>query len=103
LHLELIEISGKAAVASTEKRGRAVSVGFAQSTNEPASTGSMWPVIKRDSHELDRLIDGKSPAANRLGHQLADVGVDGDQLDADADAGNEAPQQGCRRANPAPP
>jgi hypothetical protein len=48
---------------------------------------------KRDSDELDRLIDGKSPAANRLGHELADVGIDGDQLDADADAGDEAPQQ----------
>ena len=46
----------------------------------------------RHGHELDRLIVGEGAAAMRFRHQLREIGVDRDQLDADADAGDEAPE-----------
>jgi hypothetical protein len=47
------------------------------------------------------LIDREGAAAHRTRHQLGDIGVDGDDLDADADPGDETPQQqaaGCALA-----
>ncbi|GCC49454.1 hypothetical protein chiPu_0033376, partial [Chiloscyllium punctatum] len=43
------------------------------------------------------LVDRKGPAAHPARHQLGDVGVDGDDLDADSDPGDEAPQQEAAR------
>ena len=45
----------------------------------------------RDEHH--GLIDCEGTAAHPAWHQLGDIGVDGDDLDADADPGKEAPQQ----------
>ena len=47
--------------------------------------------------EHHRLVDREGAAAHPARHQFGDVGVDGDDLDADADAGDEAPQQHARR------
>ena len=46
-----------------------------------------------DRDEHDGLIDRKGAAAHPARHQFGDIGVDGDDLDADADPGDEAPQQ----------
>ena len=42
--------------------------------------------------ERDRLTDGEGPAAQRLRHKFAHIGVDGDEFDAHPDTGDEAPQ-----------
>ena len=47
----------------------------------------------RNRRELHDLVDGEGPAAQMLGHQLADVGIDRDELHADPDAGERSPQQ----------
>ena len=52
----------------------------------------------RHDGELDHLVVGEGAAADVLGHQLGDVGVDGDQLDADADAGDQAPEADAEAA-----
>ena len=44
------------------------------------------------AHELDHLVVGKGAAAERFRHELREIGVDGDELDADADTGDEAPE-----------
>ncbi len=41
---------------------------------------------------MDGLIDGERAAAQVGRHQFGEIRVDGDQLHADADAGDEAPQ-----------
>jgi hypothetical protein len=46
----------------------------------------------RHGKELEELIVGEGPPAMRRRHQLGNIGVDGDQLDPDTDAGDEAPQ-----------
>lgn len=43
--------------------------------------------------EHDRLIHRKGASTHPARHQLGDVGIDGDDLDADADPGEEAPEQ----------
>ena len=45
----------------------------------------------RDEHH--GLVDRERAAAHPARHELGDIGVDGDDLDADADPGKEAPQQ----------
>ncbi len=47
----------------------------------------------RHGDEHDRLVHRKGASTNPARHQLGDVGIDGDDLDADADAGEEAPEQ----------
>ena len=50
--------------------------------------------MKRDDRhdsELYGLIDGEHAAAAMFWDQLGNVGVDGDELDADANPRNEAP------------
>ena len=46
----------------------------------------------RHGEELEELVVGERAAAMGQRHQLGDIGIDRDQLDADADAGDEAPQ-----------
>ena len=59
------------------------------------SARNQQPGEKRDHRhgaKLDGLIDRERAAAQVGRHQFRQIGVDGDQLDADADAGDEAPQ-----------
>ena len=47
---------------------------------------------RRHGAELNRLIERKGAAAERFRNKLGEIGVDGDELDADAYARDEAPQ-----------
>src|SRR6266581_5570857 len=42
--------------------------------------------------ELHGLVDGEDAAAISARHQLREIGIDGDELHADAKPGNEAPK-----------
>ncbi len=50
----------------------------------------------RHGEELEELVVGEGAAAMRPRHQFGNVGVDRHQLDADADAGDEAPEIDAR-------
>ena len=46
----------------------------------------------RHADEADRLVDRKGASPNGLWRELAQIGADGHHLDAEADAGDEAPE-----------
>jgi hypothetical protein len=50
----------------------------------------------RHADEADRLVDRKGAPAKALGRKLTQIGADGHHLDAEANAGDEAPEVQAR-------